>query len=269
VIIRREDHFLHSEEHGDPAKPPLLLIMGLTVSSRAWEKLPSLLQDDFHVITFDNRGSGRSSRTGFAYRMADLADDAAAVLDAHGIGQAAVFGISMGGMVALELSLRHPQRVRRLALGCTFAGFRTAHRAPIRHLLQLISDRLRFGRDESVARILFSKGFSARNPGRCAQWLRDSDQTSLRCALAQLAAIARHHTLPRLPRIRAPTLIITGDADRLVPERNSHVLAGTIRGAKLLVLRGAGHVFPLERESETVDALRAHFSEGAPRVRAD
>jgi 3-oxoadipate enol-lactonase len=263
LIVRRENHFLYTDEHGDRSRPPLLLITGLTISSRAWEKLPSLLQDDFHVITFDNRGSGRSSRTGFAYRMADLADDAAAVLDAHGIGQAAVFGISMGGMVALELSLRHPERVRRLALGCTFAGFRTAHRAPIKHLLRLVSDRFRFGREESVARILFSKGFSTQNPGRGAQWLRDSDQTSLRYALAQMAAIARHHTLPRLSHIRAPTLVITGDADRLVPERNSHVLAGKIPKAKLLVLPGAGHVFPLERERETVEALRAHFAEGA------
>ena len=268
MIVRRENHFLHTEEHGDPKKPPLLLIMGLTVSSRAWEKLPSLLQDDFHVITFDNRGSGRSARTGFAYRMADLADDAAAVLDAHGVAEAAVFGISMGGMVALELSLRHPERVRRLALGCTFAGFRTAHRAPIRHFFQLVADRLRFGRDESVARILFSEGFSAENPGRGAKWLRDSDQTSLRYALAQMAAIARHHTLPRLSRIRAPTLVITGDADRLVPPRNSHVLAGKIPRAKLLVLPGAGHVFPLERERETVEALRAHFAEDAARARA-
>ena len=165
----------------------------------------------------------------------------------------------MGGMVALELALRHPARVQRLALGATFAGFWTAHRAPLRGFARLIRDMLLHGRDESAARMLLSPAFHEENPGRGAQWMRDSEQTTLRYGLAQLAAVVRHHTLPRLSRIQAPTLVITGDADVLVPPKNSEVLARRIPAAKLLVLPGAGHVFPLEREQETVAALREHF----------
>jgi len=76
-LLDRGRHSIHYESIGDPAKPPVLLIMGLAVSSRAWDRLPALLARDFRVLVFDNRGTGRSARAGFAYRMGDLADDAA------------------------------------------------------------------------------------------------------------------------------------------------------------------------------------------------
>jgi 3-oxoadipate enol-lactonase len=260
LIVKRGKHFIHCETYGDAQKPPLLLIMGLAVSSRAWDRLPKLLENDFFVMVFDNRGTGRSSRRGFAYRMRDLADDAAAVLDANGIAQADVFGISMGGMIAQELVLRHPSRVRRLALGATFASYRRGHRAAVRDLCKLFVGTLLLRREKTLARLLTSAAWHAQNSGRALQWIRDAEHTAFRFALAQSAAIARHHTLPRLSQIQAPTLILTGDEDRVVPHKNSEVLARSIPGAKLLVLHGAGHVFPLEREQETVAALKAHFS---------
>jgi 3-oxoadipate enol-lactonase len=262
LIVKRGKHFLHTETHGDISKPPLLLIMGLAVSSRAWDRLPKLLENDFFVMVFDNRGTGRSSRRGFVYKMRDLADDAAAVLDANGIARADVFGISMGGMIAQELVLRHPSRVRRLVLGATFASFVRGHRASIGNVFKLFLGNLLRRHEETLAGLLTSHAWHAAHPGRAAQWLREAEHTAFRFALAQSAAIARHHTLPRLSRIRAPTLILTGDEDKVVPFKNSEVLARTIPGAKLIVLRGAGHVFPLEREQETVVALKAHFSGG-------
>src|SRR5258706_12550371 len=118
-VVERGGHRLHYEAFGDAAKPPVLLIMGLAVSSRAWDRLPQLLGRDFHVVAFDNRGTGRSGRAGFAYRMADLADDAAAVLPASRPASAPLFGTSMGGMVGQELALRPPGGRRPLALGWT------------------------------------------------------------------------------------------------------------------------------------------------------
>ena len=260
MIIQRGKHFIHCETHGDPGKPPLLLVMGLAVSSKAWEKLPQLLASDFHVIVFDNRGTGRSSRRGWAYRMRDLADDAAAVLDALGIARADVFGISMGGMIAQELVLRHPSRVRRLVLGATFASYRKGHRAAKRDLLRLFFGTLLLRREKTLARLLTSKTWHAQNRDRALKWVREAENTNFRFAFAQSMAIARHHTLPRLSQVTAPTLVLTGDKDRVVPHRNSEVLARSIPGARLLVLAGAGHVFPLEREKETIAALKAHFS---------
>jgi 3-oxoadipate enol-lactonase len=256
----RDGHQLHYETFGDPAKPPLLLIMGLAVSSKAWDRLPQILAGERYVIVFDNRGTGLSSKRGFAYRISEMADDAAAVLDAVKVSCADVFGISMGGMIAQELVLRHPERVRRLALGATFASFRKQRRAPLRSVWDLILLNLGFDSADRLARLLLSADWHAKNPGRGVEWIRAAQPTRFRFALAQSLAILRHHTLPRLKDIKVPTLVITGDADRLVLHANSERLSKEIAGATLKVIKGAGHVFPLEREEETVAALREHFS---------
>jgi len=259
-FAKRGKHEIHYQTYGDRWKPPVLLVMGLAVSSKAWDRLPTILSADRFVIAFDNHGTGQSSKGGCAYRMRDLADDAAAVLDAVDVPQADVFGISMGGMIALELTLRHPARVRRLALGATFGSFRRRDKPPFRSVWDLILLNLGFDSAARLARLLLSKEWHARNPGRGVEWIRAAEPTKFRHALAQSMAILRHDTEQRLNEIAAPTLIITGDEDRLVPHRNSERLAQAIPGEKYVMLSGAGHVFPLEREAETVAALRAHFS---------
>ena len=258
-VVHRSRHFIHFESLGDPRNPPVLLIMGLALSSRGWDRLPHQLARHFHVQIFDNRGTGKSARLGVAYRMHDLADDAAAVLDAAGLASAHVFGISMGGMIAQELALRHPDRIRSLALGCTFASWRKAKAPDARTKLDLLLLNLGRVTPDRIARILVSKEWHERNPGSALEWLRRAERTALRYATAQILAVARHHALPRLSRIRAPTLVITGGNDRLIPPENSEVLARSIPGARLLVLPGAGHCFPLEKEPETIEALREHF----------
>jgi pimeloyl-ACP methyl ester carboxylesterase len=257
----REGHSIHYQELGANSSPPLLLIMGLALSARGWGRLAQLLSDRFRVVVFDNRGTGRSGIARLGLRMRDLADDAAAVLDAAGIERADVFGISMGGMIAQELALRHPARVRRLALGATFASYLRSSKAAPGIALRALAAR--FGRAPAVAarvaRLLVSEKFYAADPVRAQAWLVDGQLAGLRCAMAQMGAIVRHASDRRLTEIRAPTLILTGDADRLVPPRNSERLAALIPGARLLVFPGAGHAFPVEREEETVAALTGHF----------
>ena len=258
-LLDRPAGSIYFETLGDARNPPLLLVMGLAVSSKAWDRLPELMSRRFQVLVFDNRGTGRSGRRGFAYRMRDLADDAAAVLEAAGVPSAHVFGISMGGMIAQELALRHPERVRSLALGATIASFRKGHRAPLRSVWDLIALNLGYTAPERLARLLVSADWDARNPDGALKWIRRAEPAGFRIALAQFLAVARHHTLSRLSQIRAPTLVLTGDADRLVPMRNSEVLAQAIPRARLVVLHGAGHCFPLEQEEATVRALTDHF----------
>ena len=257
--LTRDGHSIHYETLGDPASPPLLLIMGLALSSRAWDRLPERLSDRFYVIVFDNRGTGRSARRGRAYRMRDLADDATAVVEALGLPSANVFGISMGGMVAQELALRHPERVRSLALGCTFASWRRSRKPKLRTMLELMLLHLGVVSPEGISRIVVSPGWDQQNPGAAVEWIKRAERTALRFAFAQMLAIARHGTTERLRKLRVPTLILTGDQDRLVPMSNSEELARAIPGAKLQVLRGAGHAFPLEQEVETISALASHF----------
>jgi 3-oxoadipate enol-lactonase len=258
-LVDRRRHHIHYEAFGDVAKPPVLLIMGLALSSRAWDRLPELLARDFRVLVFDNVGTGRSARRGFVYRMRDLAEDAKAVLDHACVSAAHVFGISMGGMIAQELAIRHPERVLSLALGCTFASWRKGSAPPLSTKLDLVLLNVGFATPARIARVLVSAEWHAAHPDGAVRWLRRAERTALRFATAQVLAITRHHTLDRLSRIRVPTLVLTGSADRLVPPANSHVLADSIPGARLRMLHGAGHVFPLEREAETVTALREHF----------
>ncbi|OLC18717.1 MAG: hypothetical protein AUH38_03070 [Deltaproteobacteria bacterium 13_1_40CM_68_24] len=268
-LVDRGRHQIHFESIGDPARPPVLLIMGLALSSRAWDRLPQLLARDFHVLVFDNVGTGKSGRRGFAYRMRDLADDAASVIEASGAQAAHVFGISMGGMVAQELAILHPERVQTLALGCTFASWRKGTSPSLGTKLDLLLLNLGFVTPARISRILVSAEWHAAHPESALRWLERAERTALRFATAQVLAVARHDTLDRLARIRAPTLVLTGSADKLVPPVNSEVLARNIPGARLVLLRGAGHVFPLEREAETVDALREHFLGAAARKRPD
>jgi pimeloyl-ACP methyl ester carboxylesterase len=261
--VHRGSHEIHYDVAGRPDAPPLLLVMGMGFSSRAWHTLPDLLGGDFRVIVFDNCGTGRSSGPRRLYRTRDMAADAVAVLDALGLARVFVFGISMGGMIAQEIALQHPERVRALALGATFAGhFRSAKPSP-RVAFELLRAALGGERvaPAKLARLLVSRRYFSTAPEAFERWMRTVERVRGGVAVRQMLAVALHETRGRLPRLRIPTLVLTGDADRLVPPANSHELARLIPGARLLVLDGAGHVFPVERPAETVAALRHFFLE--------
>ncbi|MBS2025027.1 MAG: alpha/beta hydrolase [Deltaproteobacteria bacterium] len=253
---------------GDPQSPPLLLVMGLGLSSDGWDVLPDKLSKSFHVITFDNRGTGESDTPKRPFHMGALADDAAAVLDAMSLRTAHVFGISMGGMIAQELAIRHPHRIRRLALGCTFASWLRSKKPNTKTAIEFIQivtaqkDQIDFTK---LGLILTSPEFmkSAEAAQAFARWRKHAESGRARKkAWLQLLAISGHSTWRRLDQITAPTLVIAGDQDRIVPIENSRKLAEKIPHARMLVIPGAGHVFPLEKEAETVQALTEHYLAG-------
>jgi pimeloyl-ACP methyl ester carboxylesterase len=260
--IERDEHLIHYETHGPGDAPPLLLIMGLGLSSGAWDRLPARLQDRFRVIVFDNRGVGRSRHGEGLWSMRDLAGDAAAVLHAAGVDEAGafVFGISMGGMIAQELALQHPRLVRSLILGATGPSWRHGRRPDPQVVLALLAANLLGPRAHGrIAPLLVSREFARERPDELHRWLRGAGVGPPAAVLRQMMAILGHSTLPRLERIRCPTLVITGTDDRLVPPGNSRILHERIPGARLAELPGVGHVFPLEREQETVQLLEQHF----------
>ncbi len=263
-FVDRGTHRIRYDVLGDDNAPPVLLVMGMAFASSAWDTLPGALAERFRVITYDNRGTGHSPLPRGFFRMSDLADDAAAVLDAVGVPRAHVFGISMGGMASMELALRHRERVQSLVLGATFAGYRKSVKPSLRIMKAVFASAL-FAKNAAhhVAPVLVSNETYAKDPAHFASWLAKVGRASPRTVLRQMIAVSRHACEARLAKLDVRTMVITGTADALVPARNSTTLAKIIPGAKLVELEGAGHCFPFERLEETKRAVTSFFLDDA------
>jgi pimeloyl-ACP methyl ester carboxylesterase len=255
---------LACEVHG--AGPPLLLIMGFTGSRYQWLGLGERLAKSFQVITFDNRGVGESGAPPGPYTARQLALDALGLLDALGIARASVLGVSMGGMIAQELALAAPHRLDRLILGCTHAGGPRQIFADPATLGRLAPQRGRSAREtlSILLEIQLSEAFRAARPEIVEDLITYGLAHRMPQAgfAGQLAAITSHDTEARLGEIAAPTLVITGDDDRLIPPANSSALARGIPGAQLDFLPGAGHLYWIEQPDETVRRTTAFLLGG-------
>jgi 3-oxoadipate enol-lactonase len=239
---------LHWETSG--RGEPVLLIMGLGLSGGAWWRTVPVLARRLQVITFDNRGVGRSSAFSYAYTTDAMADDAVTVLDAVGVERTHVYGISLGGMVAQALALRHPDRVRSLVLGATSPGGPRAER-PSPDVTAFFRRRLHMAPEEAVRAsipINYGPRCRAEHADRIEEDVaqRLSHPFSERAYRAQVFAAAWHNAYGSLPRIAVPTLVVHGGLDQLIPVANAHLIAGRIPGAQLRVLPDAGHLYPTE-----------------------
>jgi 3-oxoadipate enol-lactonase len=228
----------------------VLLIHGLGLSSRFWFDLPQRLAAlPYRVAVFDNRSVGRSDRPPPPYRIGDMADDACAVLDAAGIERAWVVGISLGGMIAQHLALRHPARVQGLALLATTPGLPHGQLPRIADLFSLLGRGFSKGGSgfEALGRLLLSERDQPRARELLAAWPEAlaADQRSAGGFFGQLAAAAAHSVGSELGAIRCPTVIVAGSDDVLQPAANSRLLAKGIPHARLEVLDGVGHGIPL------------------------
>lgn len=262
---------LYYEEHG--SGDPLLLVMGLAADSQAWMFQVPELSKHFRTVVFDNRGVGRSSKPAGPYTTAAMADDAVGVLDALGIERAHVLGVSMGGMISQEIALRHPKRVRSLVLACTYAE----PDAEIAEIRQGLTAQLGGSTDAagglqidaaSLDPMMFFQQLMPRvfNPDYLQRELPTLIQIfsgalqwgfQMDAILGQVYATMGHNCTARLGSIAAPTMVITGDSDMLIPPRSSDALAAAIPGAKLVRVRGGSHAFNFE----TPDVFNAHVVE--------
>jgi 3-oxoadipate enol-lactonase len=235
---------------------PLLLIMGLGYPSDMWWRTRPVLDGHYRTIVLDNRGSGRSEVPPGPYPIHLMAADAAAVLDAAGVEGAHVFGISMGGMIAQELALEFPQRVRSLILGCTAAGGPTAIRAEP-EVTELLMNRGAMTPEQSaVAAIpyVYDRD-TARDRIEEDLAIRRAWFPKLEGYVAQLQGILGWESYSRLPQLNVRTLVIHGETDRLVPLGNAELIAERIPGAKLVTLPHASHIFPTDQTAAANGAI--------------
>lgn len=251
---------LHYERAGEGE--PMLLIQGMSATHLTWGRpFLSGLESHFECIVFDNRGMGRSGRAKLPFTIADLAADAIGVLDGLGIERAHVVGISMGGMIAQELALANPDRVITLTLGATYCGGEEGTlMAP--EDVQLLGTAFASGDPEDVRRAMWeinlSPAFRADEDNYAAfVEMAGALPAPAPVVMQQMRACAEHDTSQRLGRIGVPTMVIHGDADRLLGVGNGRQIAALL-SVEPTLLEGIGHMFWWERPERSAALIREH-----------
>ena len=243
--------------------PPLLLIMGMSGTALHWgEPFLEALRRDFDVIAYDHRGVGASSRLEGPITIVRMAEDAVGLLDALGIDAAHIVGISMGGMIAQELALAHPDRVRTLTLGCTYCGGEgSTLMAP--ELVKRMAE-VRKSRDrDRILRLTWEANVSAAQAEDAASYSTYCDisqerAVALSVIAAQVAAINGHDTSARLPELAMPTLVVHGTADQVIPVENGRMVSSLIADSRFETFDGVGHLFFWERPDRAAELVREH-----------
>jgi len=281
--LRANEIDIEYETFGDPQSPPLLLIMGLGAQMISWEDdfCSQLAGRGFHVIRFDNRDSGLSTRMEAAgppdmaaalsgnpqpaYRLDDMAADAVGLLDALGIEAAHVVGASMGGYIAQLVALNHPDRI--LSLTSIMSGPNTAEGVPPTPegaaVLMLKPPATREDRIElamSIRRVLVGSADPFDEAFERARATRAVDRAYYAVGTGRqlVAVIAAEPRLERLKKLRARTLVIHGKDDVLVPVENGRMVAAAVPGARLLEIDGMGHDLPRRVWPQVLDAIGAN-----------
>ena len=250
---------------------PLLLIESWGYASWMWFRQLDAFTSQHTCIIFDNRGVGLSDKPDEPYTISMMAEDAASVLEAAGVEEAHVLGVSLGGFIAQELAISRPELVRGLVLVSTSCGVRgipmpletfkvlnlPKGTMPLRdwlrmRLLPAFSERFVKERPDVVERVL--DFYIANKPPTHAIW-------------RQAQAAASFDSLDRLDRIKAPTLIIAGSEDRVVPPENAKMLLERIPSSRLVLFKGCGHLLFIERAEDfnklVLDFLKS-VDEGRP-----
>jgi len=255
-FLRRPDGCRIRYELTGDAGAPILILEGVADRIAGWRRSVPTLARELSVAIVDHRGNGDSDEPPGPCTMTTFVDDAIGVLDEIGWDRTHVYGQSFGGMVAQELALAHPDRVRRLVLGCTTAG--EVHTIPVPEAAEAKVPK------GEPWRSWYGSGYPDLHPEEVAEDLRvaSAPPEHPEGARRQWEAMVSWDAYDRLPAISAPTLVLHGTEDRMIAPANAEVLAGRIPGAELVLLEGAGHVYhweqPERADREVLSFLRRH-----------
>jgi pimeloyl-ACP methyl ester carboxylesterase len=240
---------------------PLLLIPGFASGAWSWGWQTDELARDFQVIVFDPRGISASAITGDSpVTIEAIADDSAKLLDALGIGETNVLGISFGGFVAQQFALQHPHRLKKLVLGCTSFGGPN-HVLPSMDVLAAFSSTRGLNSPERIRQYMkagFAAGFVDENPGEVERFcsLREQNPVPESVYLQQLGSATIFNSESAVGNISAETLVVSGDSDTVVPVGNSINLAASIPNSRLEIIPGAGHIVFVEQAEKFNSIVR-------------
>lgn len=243
---------------------PVLMIQGLGGRAADWASVPNRLAGRFQAITFDNRGTGKSDKPDEEYSLEVMADEAIGILDAIDAPVAHVVGLSMGGMIAQLVAVRHPQRVKKLVLLSTSCGGPNVIPPAPDAVTALIPDLSQSPEEitRRAMRVITAAGFAAAHPELIEEIVKTamSAVTPQFAFARQMQAILASDRYAQLRDITMPTLVIHGDADPLVPYANGELLATRIPGARFHKLAGCGHLAMWEQPEALSAALMEFLS---------
>lgn len=267
---------LHYRETGRRHGPPVLMIQGLGADKHLWDVQRLALAPGFRTIAMDNRGAGRSDKPYGAYSLAQMADDAAAVLDHAGVDDAHVVGASMGGVISQLMALRHPDRVRSLTLACTACRHHQWRKELLAEWAHVAQTRGMGAMTKEAARWMIGpRSFRRLNPA--IGWMGPLALSRPAHAFAgQVAGILAldDHLRDKLHQVTVPTMVMVGNQDILTPRGDAEEIAELVPTAELVVISGAAHGFMIEHGTTfnriLIDFLhRAEAAHRASRTAAD
>jgi 3-oxoadipate enol-lactonase len=233
--------------HGGAPRHTVVLSHALGCDRSMWDGLAATLAEDCRVIVYDQRGHGASDAPAGPYTVPGLADDAAALIREVANGPVVFIGLSMGGMVAQELALRHPSLVKGLVLANTTAVYDAAAREGWKARIELVRSKGMAAVAEMAMPRWFGDDFRESNASTVDRWRRRVASCHPGGYIGTCEALQGMDTLDRLPGIQAPTLVIAGEIDPGTPVAMNEAIARGIPGAEFTVLPGASHLSVLER----------------------
>jgi pimeloyl-ACP methyl ester carboxylesterase len=261
---------IYYETYGDDGRAPLVLVMGMGGTCQGWTvtTVPELSKQR-RVIIFDNRGAGRSEDPGTPFTTADMAEDTLALLDELEIERAHVLGGFLGGMVAQELAIAHPERVGCLILHGTWAKADAKRRAIVELWKEMIENgvpaetRIK----NRLAWTLSDATFETDVIERMWRfYLQDDAPMEEKVFTRQAEASIAHDASDRLNRIHAPTLVVCGEEDILTPSKLHRSLAGGIANSRFVEMAGGGHLVAAEFASRFNSLVLRFLEEHDPAV---
>ncbi|MCE4606135.1 MAG: alpha/beta hydrolase [Desulfurococcales archaeon] len=251
---------LYYEVHGDGF--PLVMIMGLGADTNWWP--PRIIEEfskDYKVVVFDNRGAGRSDKPDTKYTIDLMADDVLGLMDHLGVRKAYILGVSMGGMIAQSLAIRYPEVVRKLVLCVTSPGGPEAVPPRPEAMEQLLLDRSSVSVEvlaEMLIQTLLTEDYVKQHYEELKPYILRALQYPIpsHAYMRQLEAISEFDTYDELDKIKAPTLVISGGKDIIVPHENGRILARKIPNSKLIIFEYSGHGLILQETDRFISVVK-------------
>jgi 3-oxoadipate enol-lactonase len=236
--------------------PPLVLMHGNEADHSMFDALVDCLSNDFTVYAYDQRDCGLTENPAAPYRLADLGDDAAALIEGLGLGRAHVYGSSLGGLVAQSLAARHPDRIERLVLGSTWpAGLQPIDFNPqtVRQLSALSADPA--ANAPQIAQLFFPASFVRERPAIVSLFRPNGRSQEMR---SRRGAVLRESERVDLSRFSRPVLVLTGKKDEIIPSSVTIAIADQDSQAEIVELEGIGHI-PAIQDPDRVARILAGF----------